>query len=140
MADENAHKVAFELLTPTGLVEADTADMVVVPAAEGDIGVLPGHSPFLGTLRPGVLDIHDGGTVTQSVFVAGGFVEVTATACTVLADQAVPVADIDAAEAERRLAAAREALEVADDDGKSAAEAELRAAEAMNAAAGGAAE
>ena len=60
MVDANAAKVNFELVTPAQRVFSEDADMVVVPGAEGDFGVLPGHTPFLTTLRPGLIDIHDG--------------------------------------------------------------------------------
>lgn len=137
MADDNANKVAFELVTPLQLVESAAADMVVVPGSEGDFGVLPGHTPFLTTLRAGVLDVHNGGSVTQRIFVAGGFAEANETRCTVLADEAVDMAEIDRAAAEERLSAARDALGAADEDAKAAAETELRTAEALLAATNG---
>ena len=138
MADQSANKVVFELVTPARLMESGAADMVVVPGSEGDFGVLPGHTPFLTTLRPGVVDVHDDGAVTQRIFIAGGFAEANETRCTVLADEAVAVGDIDRADAEARIAAAREALSVAGESEKSAAEAELRTAEALLAATEGA--
>ncbi len=116
--------------------------MVVVPGAEGDFGVLPGHSLLIATVRPGVIDIHEGGQVRESIFVAGGFAEVSPERCTVLAEEAVPVADIDKAAAEKRLEDAKAALAEAgsEEDGatvtKAGAEKELKAAEAMVAAAG----
>lgn len=74
-----------------------------MPGAEGDFGVLAGHSPMISTVRPGIIEVHDGDRVVNRVFVAGGFAEVTATRCTVLAEQAVPVAEIDRAKAEQEL-------------------------------------
>ena len=84
--------------------------MVVIPGTEGDVGVLPGHSLLIAAVRPGVIDIHEGGQVRESIFVAGGFAEVSPERCTVLAEEAVPVADIDRAEAEKRLEDAKQAL------------------------------
>ena len=132
--------VEFELVSPQRLMKALSVGMVVVPCAEGDIGVLPGHSPLIGTVRPGVVDIHNGGKVTERIFVSGGFVEVTAERCTLLAEEAVMVADLKADEAQARLTAAKAALEKATTDiEKGHASAELATAEAMLAATGAAA-
>ncbi len=134
-----ADRVEFELVSPARLVISEAVEMVVVPGEEGDFGVLPGHAPVISQVRPGVIDIHGDGKVQSRIFVAGGFAEVTEQRCTVLAEEAVPVADIDSAEAEQRLAAAKAAQETPDSDDDRARIAglrELRIAEAMVAAAG----
>ena len=110
--------------------------MVVVPGAEGDLGVLPGHSPLIATVRPGVIDIHESGSVKESIFVAGGFCEVSPERCTVLAEEATPVSDIDKSAAQKRLEDANTAWQNADEATKAKAEAERFIAEAMVAAAG----
>jgi F-type H+-transporting ATPase subunit epsilon len=130
-----ADTVEFELVSPQRLVLSEPVEMVVVPGAEGDVGVLPGHSPLICSVRPGVIDIHEQGSVRESIFVAGGFAEVSPERCTVLAEEAVPVSEIDQGEAQARLEAARTAEADADDEGRPAAEAERRIAEAMVAAA-----
>jgi len=132
-----AETVEFELVSPQKLLKSEPVEMVVVPGAEGDLGVLPGHSPLIATVRPGVIDIHEGGKVKEQIFVAGGFCEVSPERCTVLAEEAVPVSDLDRAAAESRLEAAKKAEADADEAGKHKAEAERRAAEAMLAAATG---
>lgn len=133
-----ADKVAFELVSPERLLYSDDCDMVVVPGAEGDFGVLPRHAPVISTVRPGVIDIHDDGKVERRIFVAGGFAEVTESRCTVLAEEAVPVDDIDTAAAETRLSEAKSAFDSAgDESARSAAESRLRIAEAYLAAGGG---
>ena len=132
-----ADTIQFDLVSPEKLVASQAVEMVVVPGGEGDLGVLPGHSLLIGTVRPGVIDIHEGGKVTNRIFVAGGFVEVNPETCTVLAEEAVPVADIDRAAATQRLQDAQKALADADDaKAKNAAEGEVKVAEAMIAAAG----
>jgi len=108
-----ADLVEFELVSPERLVKSVSVDMVVIPCAEGDIGVLPGHTPLIGTVRPGVVDIHVDDKVSESLFVSGGFVEVTAERCTLLAEEALLVSDLKADEAQARLAAATTALEKA---------------------------
>lgn len=90
-------KVEFELVAPERVLVSKPVEMVVVPGAEGDFGVLVGHAPLISSLRNGVIEIHDEGTITDRIFVAGGFAEVTADRCTVLAVEAVPVAELDRA-------------------------------------------
>ena len=105
--------------------------MVVVPGAEGDFGVLPGHTPVLSNLRPGVVDVYNEGAVTKSLFVEGGFVEVTGERCILLATDAKDVAEISPEDANTRLAMAQEAVIATDDNGKGVAARELIIAEAM---------
>ena len=131
-----ADTVEFELVSPTKLLKSEPVEMVVVPGAEGDLGVLPGHSPLIATVRPGVIDIHEGGSVKERIFVAGGFCEVSPERCTVLAEEAIEVSAIDKAAAQKRLEDANTALQNADDANKAKADTERRIAEAMVAAAG----
>jgi F-type H+-transporting ATPase subunit epsilon len=133
--------VEFELVSPQRLLKSEPVEMVVVPGAEGDFGVLPGHSLLIATVRPGVIDIHSGGQVAESIFVAGGFAEVSPERCTVLAEEAVLVSDIVRTEAEQRLEDAKAALTRAEEregdevaGAKAGAERELKTAEAMLAA------
>lgn len=135
-----ADMVEFELVSPARLLYSEAVEMVVVPGEEGDFGVLPGHAPLISEVRPGIIDIHGEGAVKDRIFVAGGFAEVTGERCTVLAEEALPVADIDRAAAEERRASARAALEETADDARArrGAERELRIAEALLAAAGAA--
>jgi F-type H+-transporting ATPase subunit epsilon len=98
-----ADKVEFELVSPERLLLSQQVDMVVVPGAEGDFGVLPRHAPLISTLRPGIIRVFEGREVKERIFVAGGFAEVTAERCTVLAEEAVPVGDIDAGKLDQEL-------------------------------------
>jgi F-type H+-transporting ATPase subunit epsilon len=110
MADD---KVAFELVAPERLLASVDADMVVVPGEQGDFGVLPNHAPLLSLLRPGVISIYQGDRVDQRVFVAGGFAEVNERGCTVLAEAAEPVGEINLEEARQKLRDAEEDLSTA---------------------------
>ena len=96
-------KVSFRLVMPEREVLATEADMVVVPGSEGDFGVLHGHAPLISTVRPGVLEVLQGNKVEQRFIVVGGFAEVTPERCTVLADEATPVAQLSRTEAEQRI-------------------------------------
>jgi F-type H+-transporting ATPase subunit epsilon len=111
-----ADKVQFELVSPERLLLAQAVDMVVVPGSEGDFGVLPGHAPLISTVRPGVIDVYEDNTITERVFVAGGFAEVTAQRCTVLAEEAVRLQDLDRAKIEVEIRMLREQLSIARDD------------------------
>jgi F-type H+-transporting ATPase subunit epsilon len=130
-----ADTVEFELVSPAKLLKSEPVEMVVVPGAEGDLGVLPGHSALIATVRPGVIDIHEGGSVKERIFVAGGFCEISPERCTVLAEEAIEVSAIDKVVAQKRLEDASLAWKNADDANKAKAETERRIAEAMVAAA-----
>ena len=133
-----ADKVNFELVSPERVLVSDTFDMVVIPGGDGDFGVLPDHSPLISTIRPGVIDIHDGGNVAHQVFVAGGFVEVLPNRCTVLAEQALMVESIDPEDVRPRIEAAELDLRDAETDAdRSKAEDELATLHAMLDAASG---
>ena len=138
MVDGARDKVAFQLVAPERLLASAEVDMVVVPGAEGDFGVLPQHSLFMSVLRPGVIETYEGTQVRERIFVAGGFAEVNERGCTVLAEEAVPVAEVDLAHARRRLANAQDDLKDATNDAARArCEREIRIAEAQIQAAGG---
>lgn len=111
-----ADKVTFELVSPERLLVSAEVDMVVVPGGEGDFGVLPGHAPLVSTVRPGVIEVHDEGKEPERIFVTSGFAEVSAKSCTVLAEEAVPVSELDRAGLEQRIRDAREDLEDAESD------------------------
>jgi F-type H+-transporting ATPase subunit epsilon len=88
-------KITFELVSPERLLLSQQVDMVVVPGSEGLFAVLIGHTPLISTLKPGVIDVYDGGGIIERIFVAGGFAEATPTGCTVLAETALNVAEIE---------------------------------------------
>jgi len=111
-----SERVAFDLVTPERLLFSGEADMVVVPGSEGDFGVLPGHAPVISSLRPGALEIYEGDKATERYFVDGGYAEVVADRLTVVAEKAVPVAELDREVLEQRIRNAEEDLAEATDD------------------------
>lgn len=113
-----AETTQFELVSPERLVISRAVEMVVVPGTEGYFGVLPRHAPLISTLDAGVIDIYEGGSVVDRIFVAGGFAEVTEERCTVLAENAVPFAEIDPAANEKEMADIRDILKDATDAGE----------------------
>ena len=104
--------ISLEIVSPDRLLLSRPVDMVVIPASEGDMGVLEGHTPMIVMLRGGRIDLYEGDRVTDRLFVSGGFAEVTPERCTVLANEAVPLAELNRTEAERQLADAEAAYEV----------------------------
>ena len=126
-----ADSFELELVSPESLLLSEPVEMVVVPCEEGDFGVLPGHAPVISNVRPGTLAVFEDGSVKQRVFLAGGFVEVTTERCTILAEGAVPVEDIDRAEVEQDIRNLREDVgAAADGNERTRAEAALAVAEA----------
>lgn len=110
MAEVEEGKVLFELVSPERLLMSRAVDMVVVPGTEGDFGVLPRHALMISQVRPGVIAIHVGKAVSERIFVGGGFAEVNPERCTVLADEAMPVGEIDRAAVEAQLKDLRDDL------------------------------
>ena len=108
-----ADKVEFELVSPERLLVSQGVDMVVVPGEEGDFGVLPGHALFLSGVRSGVIEIYDGDKISDRIFVAGGFAEVTPKRCTVLAEEAVNLAEVERATVEARIRDNEQAISIA---------------------------
>jgi len=106
----------LELVSPEKLLLSRAVEMAVIPAAEGEMGVLAGHAPMIVALRGGVIAVHEGGQVTERLFVAGGFAEVAPDRVTILADEATPLASLSKSEAERRLAEAEASLAAAAKD------------------------
>ena len=89
-----ADKIAFDLVSPEKLLLSDTADMVTIPATEGYMGVMSGHASVVTTLRPGMIDVSKDG-VDSRYFIRGGFAEISQTKVTILAEEAIPFAELD---------------------------------------------
>jgi len=87
--------VHFSLVTPEKVLFEKDVSMVVVPGTDGDIGVLPNHSPLLTTLRPGIVTVYEGKDVLIKIFVDGGFSEVTPERCTALVTEGTPIENLD---------------------------------------------
>ena len=126
-----AEKLRFELVSPERLLRSGEVEMVVVPGAEGNFAALPRHAPLLSQLRPGTLDIYEDREVVARYFVAGGYAQVTPERCTVLADEAMALSEIDRAAVETALKELGEDLEDAKDDAERASvKAKIAVAEA----------
>jgi F-type H+-transporting ATPase subunit epsilon len=101
-------KLRFDLVSPERLLLSAEVDQVDVPGSEGDFGVFANHAPVMTSLRPGVLTVLSQGKQGDRFFVRGGFAEVTAQGLTVLAEEAMPLADLDRAALDQRIRNAEE--------------------------------
>ena len=91
-------------------------DQVDVPGVEGDFGVLAGHAPVITTLRPGVVTVKTKGGADERIFVRSGFAEVNFEGLTILAEEAMPLAELDAAKLDAQVKDAEEDVADAKDE------------------------
>lgn len=91
------------------------AKFVVLPGESGELGILPGHTPLITRIRPGLVKIVHEDNSEESFFVAGGLLEVQPDHVTVLSDTAIRGGDLDEQKAEEARAKAKEALANAKD-------------------------
>jgi len=107
--------VQFDLVAPERRLASVQASAVQIPGADGDMTAMADHAPTITTLRPGILRVvHGGGT--DDYVVSGGFAEISATAVTVLAEQALPRGEVTQSVFDGMLARARAANDVARSD------------------------
>lgn len=107
------NKLHFNLVSPEKELFSGDVDMVEAPGIEGVFGVLPNHAPFMTVLTTGVVRVRNGSEENR-IFVRGGFAEVTPTGLTILAEEALPVAELDAAAIAMRIRHAEEDFAAAD--------------------------
>jgi F-type H+-transporting ATPase subunit epsilon len=108
----------FELVSPEEKLLSEPAFMVVVPGEEGEFGVLANHSALVSSVRAGVIEIHgvNDNDDVRRVFVAGGFADVSADRCVVLAEYAVNVSDLTQDHIQSELNNLNEDLDMAEND------------------------
>jgi len=93
----------FELVSPERLIFSGEVQQVVVPGSEGAFTVLQGHAPMMSTIRPGVIEVFETRDRSNKLFVRGGFADVSDKGLTILAEQALPLAELDAAALDAQL-------------------------------------
>ena len=106
----------FELVSPERVLTSEEAYMVVVPGTDGDFGVLAEHAPLVSSIRPGVVSVTSPSGEVKKIFVTAGFADVNGKLCSVLAEEAVNVNDIDRSKVEQSLRDLRDALVNVGDD------------------------
>ena len=102
-----AEKISFDLVSPEKLLLSVKADMVTIPGSEGYMGVMAGHAATVTTLRAGMIDVDIDGA-DQRYFIRGGFAEINPSKITVLADEAIPMIELDLAVLDQRIVDAQE--------------------------------
>jgi F-type H+-transporting ATPase subunit epsilon len=105
----------FDLVSPERRLFAGNVDQVVVPGDEGDFAVLPKHAPFMSVIRPGAISVTESGATTRT-FILGGFAEVTPKGLTILAEEAIPLSEVDAEKLAQDVIDAGEDVEAAKSD------------------------
>lgn len=102
--------VQVEIISPEKLLFRKEVEMAVIPGLEGDIAAMPQRAPIMMLLRGGLVSLYEGDRVTEQYFVSGGFADMTAERCTILADDAKPVDQISVEDARSRLSNLETAL------------------------------
>ena len=96
--------ISFDLVSPEKLLFNDEVGMIIVPGKDGDIGVLPGHSKVLSSLRPGRIMIYgEDKNLLKSFFVTGGFVEINPEKCVVLGEGVTEMSALDKSNIENKI-------------------------------------
>jgi len=106
----------FDLVSPERLLVSEQVTAVTIPATDGEMTVMALHAPTMTTLRPGLVSVERPGGGKEGYVVFGGFADVMPDSCTVLAVSATRVSELDRADLERRIQAAREDLNDARDE------------------------
>lgn len=110
-----ADTLTFSLVSPERELFSGQVDQVDLPGTEGDLGILPNHSPLMAAIRTGAITVYTNGA-EEKFFVEGGFADVTPAGLTVLAELATPLADIDRDDLSARIEKARADLETLSDE------------------------
>ena len=96
--------ISFDLVSPENLIFNDEVGTIIVPGKDGDLGILPGHSKVMSSLRPGrVMVYSENKNLIKSFFVSGGFVEINPEKCIVLAESVVEVNSLEKASIEKEI-------------------------------------
>ncbi|MGY8752129.1 MAG: ATP synthase F1 subunit epsilon [Fidelibacterota bacterium] len=96
--------ISFDLVSPEKLLFNDEVGMIIVPGKDGDMGVLPGHSKVLSSLRPGRIMIYgEDKNLLKSFFVTGGFVEINPEKCVVLGEGVTEMSALDKSNIENKI-------------------------------------
>ena len=99
-------KISFDLVSPENLIFNDDVGMIIIPGKDGDLGVLPGHSKVMSSLRPGRVMVYgEDKNLLKSFFVSGGFAEINPEKCIVLAESVDEINNLDKNKIEKEIQA-----------------------------------
>lgn len=111
-----AESFKFDLVSPERLLVSEDVESVVIPGAEGEMTVMARHAPVMTTIKPGVVTVKKAGGQEERYVVFGGFADILPEGCTLLAESAVAVKDVDREDLARRIQEAKEDADDAKDD------------------------
>ena len=97
-------KISFDLVSPENLIFNDEVGMIIIPGKDGDLGVLPGHSKVMSSLRPGRVMVYgEDKNLLKAFFVSGGFAEVNPEKCIVLAESVDEINSLEKSTIEKEI-------------------------------------
>ena len=89
------NKINFDFVSPEASIVSSEVEMVLIPGIDGDAGILPNHSPFMTTLRQGIVEVTFEEGNVKRYFVEGGFADITQDKMTILAENSLNLSDSD---------------------------------------------
>ena len=97
-------RISFDLVSPENLIFNDDVGMIIVPGKDGDLGILPGHSKVMSSLRPGRVMVYgEDKNLLKSFFVSGGFAEINPEKCIVLAESVEELSSLEKSLVEKEI-------------------------------------
>lgn len=111
-----AEAFKFDLVSPERLLVSEDVEAVIIPGTEGEMTVMANHAPVMTTIKPGVVTVRPASGAEERYVVFGGFADILPEGCTLLAESAVAVKDIDREDLARRIQEAKEDVSDARDD------------------------
>ena len=89
------NKINFDFVSPEASIVSSEVEMVLIPGIDGDAGILPNHSPFMTTLRQGIVEVTFEEGNVKRYLVEGGFADITQDKMTILAENSLNLSDSD---------------------------------------------
>jgi F-type H+-transporting ATPase subunit epsilon len=89
------NKINFDFVSPEASIVSSEVEMVLIPGIDGDAGILPNHSPFMTTLRQGIVEVTFEEGNVKRYLVEGGFADITQDKMTILAENSINLSDSD---------------------------------------------
>ena len=111
-------KINFDFVSPEESIVSSEVEMVLIPAKEGDAGILPNHAPFMSILRQGIVEVTFDKDNIKKYLVEGGFADVTPEKITILAESSLNLTDITDAALKDELTNIQDGISNADDFNK----------------------
>ena len=112
------NKINLDFVSPEASIVSSEVDMVLIPGIDGDAGILPDHSPFMTTLRQGIVEVTFEQGKVKKYLVEGGFADITQDKMTILAETSLNLSDSDSKVLKSEIDIINEKLASAEEDEK----------------------